>query len=149
MCTTYPRISAIFSDGSRALCRCTLLFCSLFPQGSKASSMCPVRCALTPWATRVGQQQCLSRSKLFFCVFQQMSLCQFHGSRSMRSTTYPRYTWPNLANFWYVDLIYSLYCTHPSLQIRGVGESYIGALLYHRYLWRWYMDWTKYYLLHM
>ena len=31
MCTTYPRISAIFADGSRALCRCTLLFCSLFP----------------------------------------------------------------------------------------------------------------------
>ena len=25
------------------------------PWGSKASSMCPVRCALTPWATRVGQ----------------------------------------------------------------------------------------------
>ena len=30
MCTTYPRISAIFAAGSRALCRCTLLFCSLF-----------------------------------------------------------------------------------------------------------------------
>ena len=29
MRTTYPRISAIFADGSRALCRCTLLFCSL------------------------------------------------------------------------------------------------------------------------
>ena len=56
MHTIYPRISAIFADGSRALCRCTLLFCSLFnsPWGSKASSMCPVGRALTPWATWVG-----------------------------------------------------------------------------------------------
>ena len=30
MCTTYPRKSAVFADSSIALCRCTLLFCSLF-----------------------------------------------------------------------------------------------------------------------
>ena len=30
MCTSYPRISAIFADCNRALCRCILLFCSLF-----------------------------------------------------------------------------------------------------------------------
>ena len=30
MCTAYPRKSAVFADSSRALCRCTLLFCSLF-----------------------------------------------------------------------------------------------------------------------
>ena len=28
-----------------------------FPWGSKASSICPMRRALTPWATRVGQDQ--------------------------------------------------------------------------------------------
>ena len=30
MCTTHPRISAAFADSSIALCRCTLIFCSLF-----------------------------------------------------------------------------------------------------------------------
>ena len=56
MLISYPRKSAVFADSSRALCRCTLLFCSLFNSPSKASSRCPVRHALTPWATRVGQQ---------------------------------------------------------------------------------------------
>ena len=38
MCITYPKISSILADGSRALCRCTLLFCSLFqfPMGKQS-----------------------------------------------------------------------------------------------------------------
>ena len=46
MCISYPRKSAVFADSSKALCRCTLLFCSLFnfPWQSKASSICLVSC---------------------------------------------------------------------------------------------------------
>ena len=42
MCTTHPRISAIFEDGSRVLCRCTLLFCSLFQFPLEKQSFHPV-----------------------------------------------------------------------------------------------------------
>ena len=50
MWTAYPKKSAVFVDSSRALCRCTLLFCSLFQfphTGSFTFSMCPGRHALT------------------------------------------------------------------------------------------------------